>query len=144
MLSVLASPASKTFEPTITARQHIEIMERFDHLGYRSATREFLFVDDRADACIFVLEHYSGETHLNVGPGEDTTIAEFAQTVSDIVGYEGQLTFDTTRPDGSPQNLLDVYKPDAMGWRATTSLRSGLAAAYADFVKGGGRGLHDG
>jgi GDP-L-fucose synthase len=111
--------------------------------GTGAPRREFLFVDDLADACIFVLEHYSGETHLNVGTGEDTTIAEFARTVSDIVGYEGQLTFDTTRPDGSPQKLLDVSKLDAMGWRATTPLRTGLAAAYADFLAGGGRGRHD-
>jgi GDP-L-fucose synthase len=111
--------------------------------GTGTPRREFLFVDDLADACIFVLEHYSGETHLNVGTGEDTTIAEFAQTVSDIVGYEGQLTFDTTRPDGSPQKLLDVSKLDAMGWRATTPLRTGLAAAYADFLADGGRGRHD-
>ncbi|MEA2977402.1 MAG: GDP-L-fucose synthase [Alphaproteobacteria bacterium] len=111
--------------------------------GTGAPRREFLFVDDLADACIFVLEHYSGETHLNVGTGEDTTIAEFARAVSDIVGYEGQLTFDTTRPDGSPQKLLDVSKLDAMGWRATTSLRTGLAAAYADFLADGGRGRHD-
>ncbi|MEA2952041.1 MAG: GDP-L-fucose synthase [Alphaproteobacteria bacterium] len=111
--------------------------------GTGAPRREFLFVDDLADACIFVLEHYSGETHLNVGTGEDTTIAEFAQTVSDIVGYEGQLTFDTTRPDGSPQKLLDVSKLDAMGWRATTPLRTGVATAYADFLADGGRGRHD-
>jgi GDP-L-fucose synthase len=102
--------------------------------GTGAPRREFLFVDDLADACIFVLEHYSGETHLNVGTGEDTTIAEFAQTVSDIVGYEGRLRFDTTRPDGSRQKLLDVSKLGAMGWRATTPLRTGLALAYADFL----------
>jgi GDP-L-fucose synthase len=104
--------------------------------GTGAPRREFLFVDDLADACIFVLEHYSEETHLNVGTGEDTTIAEFAQIVSDVVGYVGQFTFDTTRPDGAPQKLLDVSKLDAMGWRATTPLRVGLATAYANFVAG--------
>jgi GDP-L-fucose synthase len=90
-------------------------------------------VDDLADACIFVLEHYSGESHLNVGTGEDTTIAEFARTVSDVIDYHGQFVFDTTRPDGTPRKLLDISKLAALGWRAATPLRTGLAAAYADF-----------
>src|SRR3954470_22800739 len=71
--------------------------------GTGTPRREFLFVDDLADACIFVLEHYSGEPHLNVGTGKDITIAEFARTVSEVVGYEGDFVFDTTRPDGTPQ-----------------------------------------
>jgi GDP-L-fucose synthase len=101
--------------------------------GTGTPRREFLFVDDLADACIFVLEHYSGESHLNVGTGEDTTIAEFARTVSDVIDYHGQFVFDTTRPDGTPRKLLDISKLAALGWRAATPLRTGLAAAYADF-----------
>jgi GDP-L-fucose synthase len=97
--------------------------------------REFLFVNDLADACVFVLEHYSGESHLNIGTGEDTTIAEFARMVSDVIGYEGQFAFDTTRPDGTPRKLLDVSKLNAMGWHATTPLRAGLAVAYAGFME---------
>jgi GDP-L-fucose synthase len=105
--------------------------------GTGAPRREFLFVDDLADACIFVLEHYSGEMHLNVGTGEDTTIAEFARLASAVIGYEGSFVFDVTRPDGSPRKLLDVSRLSDMGWRATTPLRVGLAAAYADFMSGG-------
>ena len=101
--------------------------------------REFLAVDDLADACAFVMKHYSGNVFLNVGAGQDITIAEFAQLVADVVGYRGRLVFDTSRPDGTPQKLLDVSKLALLGWRAKTPLREGIAAAYADFLAGGGR-----
>jgi GDP-L-fucose synthase len=101
--------------------------------------REFLYVDDLADACVFVLDHYSGELQLNVGAGVDTTIAEFAQLVAEVVGYAGEITFDPSRPDGTPRKLLDVSKLKALGWTAKTPLQAGLAAAYADFLSGGGR-----
>jgi len=101
--------------------------------------REFLYVDDLADACLFVLEHYSGEQHLNVGSGEEVTIAEFAKLVAEVVGYRGELAFDPSRPDGSPRKLLDSSKLAGMGWRAPTSLRQGLAQAYAAFVAGDNR-----
>jgi GDP-L-fucose synthase len=105
--------------------------------GTGTPRREFLFVDDVADACIFVLERYSGETHLNIGTGEDTTIADFAHLVAEVIGYDGQFVFDPSRPDGPPRKLLDVSKLNAIGWRAVTSLRAGLAAAYADFLNRG-------
>jgi GDP-L-fucose synthase len=101
--------------------------------------REFLAVDDLADACVFVMKHYSGPEFLNVGTGADITIGEFAQLVADVVGYGGRLVFDTSRPDGAPQKLLDVSKLAQLGWRAKTPLREGIAAAYADFLAGGGR-----
>jgi GDP-L-fucose synthase len=101
--------------------------------------REFLAVDDLADACAFVMKHYSGDMFLNVGAGQDITIAEFAQVVADVVGYRGRLVFDTSRPDGTPQKLLDVSKLAQLGWRSKTPLRQGIAAAYADFLAGGGR-----
>jgi GDP-L-fucose synthase len=101
--------------------------------------REFLCVDDLADACVFVMKYYSGEGFLNVGTGQDLTIAEFAHLVADIVGYRGQLVFDTSRPDGAPQKLLDVTKLARLGWKAKTQLRDGLTAAYVDFLAGGGR-----
>lgn len=103
--------------------------------GTGTPRREFLFVDDLADACVFVLEHYSAESHLNVGTGEDMTIAQFAELVGQVVGYQGELMFDTTRPDGTPRKLLDVSRLRAMGWRATTPLRAGLALAYEAFTK---------
>jgi len=101
--------------------------------------REFLAVDDLADACVFVMKHYSDDGFLNVGTGQDISIAEFAQLVADVVGYRGRLVFDTSRPDGTPQKLLDVSKLTRLGWRAKTPLREGIAATYADFLAGGGR-----
>jgi GDP-L-fucose synthase len=108
--------------------------------GTGKPRREFLAVDDLADACVFVMKHYSDDAFVNVGTGEDLTIADFARLVAEVVGYTGTLSFDTSRPDGAPQKLLDVSKLSALGWRAKTPLRAGLSAAYADFLAGGGRG----
>ena len=102
--------------------------------GTGTPRREFLAVDDLADACVVVMKHYSGDEFVNVGTGEDITIAEFARLVAEVVGYEGKFAFDTSRPDGTPQKLLDVSKLASLGWRARTPLRAGLAAAYADFL----------
>ncbi|HET9231831.1 MAG TPA: GDP-L-fucose synthase [Vitreimonas sp.] len=107
--------------------------------GTGAPRREFMHVDDMADGCVFVMERYSGAGMLNVGTGLDVTIAEFAALVAEVVGYKGKLTFDTTRPDGTPRKLLDVSKLAALGWRARIGLREGLADAYADFLKGGWR-----
>jgi len=104
--------------------------------GTGAPRREFLFVDDLADACAFVLEHYSDEPHINVGSGQEVTIAEFAKVVAEVVGYRGELIFDPSRPDGMPRKLLDSSRLAAMGWRARTSLRSGLEQSYAAFVAG--------
>ena len=101
--------------------------------------REFLYVDDLADACAFVLKNYSDTGFLNVGTGRDITIAEFARVIADVVGFTGELAFDPSRPDGTPRKLLDVSRLTALGWRAQTDLRVGLAAAYKDFLAGGGR-----
>jgi GDP-L-fucose synthase len=96
--------------------------------------REFLAVDDLADACIFILKNYSGSKFLNVGTGKDISIAEFAQLVADVVGYRGKFIFDTSRPNGAPQKLLDISELTRLGWHAKISLREGIAAAYADFL----------
>jgi GDP-L-fucose synthase len=101
--------------------------------GTGTPRREFLAADDLADACVFVMRHYSGDGFLNIGTGEDLTIAEFASLIAEVVGYQGEIVFDTSRPDGTPRKLLDVSKLAALGWRARTPLREGLAAAYADF-----------
>jgi GDP-L-fucose synthase len=101
--------------------------------------REFLFVDDLADACVFVLKSYSDMDFLNIGTGQDVTIAEFARLVGEVVGFTGELAFDATRPDGAPRKLLDVSRLTALGWRAQTDLRTGLAETYRDFLAGGGR-----
>ena len=107
--------------------------------GSGTPYREFLFVDDLADACAFVLKSYSDVGFLNVGTGTDVTVAEFAGLVAEVVGFKGELAFDRSRPDGTPRKLLDVSKLTALGWRAKTDLRTGLAAAYQDFLAGGGR-----
>jgi GDP-L-fucose synthase len=101
--------------------------------------REFLFVDDLADACVFVLKNYSDTGFLNIGTGQDVTVADFARVIADVVGFKGELAFDPSRPDGAPRKLLDVSRLTALGWRAQTDLRVGLAAAYQDFLAGGGR-----
>jgi GDP-L-fucose synthase len=102
--------------------------------GTGSPRREFLAADDLADACVFVMKCYSDLEFLNVGTGEDVTIAEFAGLVADVVGFRGRIDFDTTRPDGAPRKLLDVSRINALGWRATTPLREGLQRMYADFL----------
>src|SRR5215467_2295303 len=96
--------------------------------------REFLAVDDLADACVFALKNYSDDRFLNVGTGRDVTIAEFAAMVADVVGYRGDIVFDASRPDGAPQKLLDVSRLTKLGWTARTELRAGIAAAYRDFL----------
>jgi GDP-L-fucose synthase len=107
--------------------------------GTGTPRREFMFADDLADACVFVMRHWSGEGFLNIGSGQEITIAELAAAIAETVGYRGKIVFDTTRPDGTPRKLLDVSRLAALGWRAKTPLREGLCAAYADFVSGGGR-----
>jgi GDP-L-fucose synthase len=101
--------------------------------------REFLCADDLADASVFVLKHYSAPQFLNVGTGQDVTIAEFAELVRDVVGYKGEIVYDTARPDGPPQKLLDVSRLKALGWQPKVSLREGLATAYKDFLSGSRR-----
>lgn len=103
--------------------------------GTGTPRREFLFVDDLADALVFMMERYSGEDALNVGTGADMTIRELAQAIAEVVGYRGEFVFNTARPDGTPRKLLDVGRLAALGWTAKTPFREGLAQAYAWFVK---------
>jgi len=103
--------------------------------GTGTPRREFLAVDDFADACVFVMKCYSDAQFINIGTGQDLTIAEFARLVAEVVDYRGRIEFDTSRPDGAPRKLLDVSRINALGWRAKTPLRQGLQLMYADFVK---------
>lgn len=98
--------------------------------GTGTPRREFLFVDDCADALVFMLERYSDEQFLNVGVGNDVTIRELAQTVGTVVGFNGKLEFDTSKPDGTPRKLLDVSRLEQLGWRAKTTLIDGIRATY--------------
>jgi GDP-L-fucose synthase len=102
--------------------------------GTGTPRREFLYVDDFADACVFVLKNYSSDQIINIGAGEDLTIAEFARTVADVVGYGGRIAYDASKPDGTPRKLVDVSRLSALGWKARTPLREGLAEAYQDFL----------
>ncbi len=102
--------------------------------GTGTPRREFLYVDDFAEACVFILKNYSGPEFLNIGVGQDISIAEFAQTVADVVGYRGKITYDASKPDGTPRKLADVSRLSALGWKAKAPLREGLAKAYADFL----------
>ncbi len=107
-----------------------------DHVtvwGTGQPRREFLYVDDLADACVHVLEHYSDELAINVGVGEDLSVAEFARLVAEVTRFNGELRFDASRPDGAPRKLLDVSRLTALGWTARTSLRDGLTQAVADY-----------
>lgn len=98
--------------------------------GTGTPRREFLHVDDLADACLHLMEHYDGDDIVNVGVGDDLTIRELAELIRDIVGYRGELVLDSTKPDGTPRKLLDVGRIHALGWKATTSLRDGIEQTY--------------
>ena len=101
--------------------------------GTGSPRREFLHVDDLAQACLHLMDVHNDDGWVNVGTGEDVTIKELAETVARVVGYEGELVWDTTKPDGTPRKLLDVSKMTSLGWRATTPLERGIEAVYVDF-----------
>jgi GDP-L-fucose synthase len=102
--------------------------------GTGTPRREFMFVEDAADACVHLMKRYSGEEHVNVGTGSDVSIAEFAQLVRDTVGFEGRIAFDTSRPDGAPRKVMDVSALKALGWTAPTTLAQGLERYYAWFL----------
>lgn len=99
--------------------------------GTGTPRREFLHVDDLAEACVFLLQHYNEAEPLNIGLGEDISIKELAELVQETVGFEGELVFDGTKPDGTPRKLLDVSKIAALGWKAKIGLREGITATYA-------------
>jgi GDP-L-fucose synthase len=103
--------------------------------GSGTPRREFLYVDDLADACIHLMKNYSSDELINVGIGEDITIAEFARVVAATVGYTGGISFDHSKPDGTPQKLLDVGRLERLGWRARTSLEDGMKLAYQAYLR---------
>ena len=114
----------------ITAKKnHVPTVELW---GTGTPKREFLYVDDLADACLYLMETYNEKGLVNVGWGDDVTILELAQIIKRVVGYEGELKFDTTKPDGTPRKLMDVTKLTNLGWKATTSLENGIKAVYDD------------
>ncbi len=102
--------------------------------GSGAPRREFLWVDDLADACVFLMKGYSEEPHINVGTGRDVTIAEFARLIAETVGFDGALAFDRSRPDGMPRKVLDVGRINRLGWTAPTDLKEGLEKYYQWFL----------
>lgn len=103
--------------------------------GTGAPLREFLFADDLADACLFLMENYHAKEIINIGCGEDITIKELANLIKEITGFGGNLIFDTTKPDGTPRKLLDVTKINKLGWHYKTKLKEGIQIAYEDFLK---------
>ncbi len=125
--------------PALIRKAH-EARERGDAelvvWGSGRPLREFLYVDDMADACVFLMESGVSEGLFNVGTGSDVSIRELAQTVMDVVGFQGRIVFDAAKPDGTPRKLLDVGRLRELGWCASTGLREGIALAYRDFLNG--------
>ncbi|MCI9210930.1 MAG: GDP-L-fucose synthase [Eubacterium sp.] len=102
--------------------------------GDGSALREFLYVDDLADLCVFLMNHYSGSETVNAGTGKEIRIKDLAGLVAGVVGYEGEIRWDPSKPNGTPRKLLDVSKAEGLGWTYQTSLESGIRLAYEDFL----------
>lgn len=103
--------------------------------GSGAPLREFLHVDDLAAACLFLMEQYNGSDWLNIGVGEDISIKDLALLVKEITGFEGELVFDASKPDGTPRKLMDVSKMHALGWKASISLREGITAVYKEYAQ---------
>lgn len=97
--------------------------------------REFLFADDLAEACVFLMDTYNEEQLINVGTGEDMSIADLAHLIKDIIGFKGEIVFDSSKPDGTPRKLMDVSKLHKLGWKHKIELREGIQLAYRDFLK---------
>ena len=118
-------------------RRYIEARDegkaQITNWGSGSPLREFLFVEDLADACVFLLENYDSSEHINVGSGEDLSIRELAEIIAEEVGFSGETHWDTSKPDGTPRKLLDVSKINKLGWKATTGLRDGIRKSISDF-----------
>ena len=124
--------------PALLRKAHTAKQERKRELvvwGSGQPRREFLHVDDLAAACVFLLEKYDSPEIINVGCGEDISIRELAELICDVVGFKGELTWDTTKPDGTPRKLLDVSKVHALGWCHSIALRDGIARTYEWFLK---------
>lgn len=124
--------------PALIRRFHEAKMNKVPSVaiwGTGSAFREFLYSDDLADACIYLMQHYNDSEIVNIGSGEEISIKNLASLVKDVTGYTGELTFDTSKPDGTPRKLLDCTKIHNLGWKHRVTMREGLQKAYSDFVR---------
>ena len=103
--------------------------------GTGTPRREIMYVDDMANACIFLMQNYSGEDFVNIGAGDDISIKDFAEMIAEVVGFEGRFTYDTSKPDGTPRKLVDVTRLTGLGWTSQISLREGVERTYAWFLE---------
>jgi len=129
-------PKNSHVIPALIRRAHEAKLSGAKNLsvwGSGTPRREFLNADDCADALVHVMKNYSDAETINIGSGTDMTIAELAQTICEVVGFEGELVFDTSKPDGTPRKLMSGAKLQTLNWSPKIALREGLAAAYADF-----------
>lgn len=126
---VLPAMIRKFHEAKVEGKSSVEIW------GTGTPKREFLYVDDLAEACVFLMNNYSGNEIVNIGTGQDVTIAELAVGISKVVGYEGSIHYNTSMPDGTPRKLLDVSKLEGIGWKYSTSLKEGIEKTYKEYVK---------
>ncbi len=126
---VLPALIRKLHEGKIESKQQVEIW------GTGKPLREFLHVDDMADACVYLMQNYDGDEFVNIGTGEEVSIKELAETIKKIVGFEGELVFDESKPDGTPRKLLDVSKLESLGWKYRIRLEDGIKETYDWFIK---------
>jgi GDP-L-fucose synthase len=139
-MNVIASPSSNVIARSEATKQSDDPSIAPDGTwvqawGTGSPRREFLYSDDCADACVFLMQTYSGNDFVNIGTGEDITIRELTEMVALTVGYTGEIRWDATKPDGTPRKLLDVSRLHTLGWRHKHSMHEGLIAAYRDFLR---------
>ena len=125
---VLPALIRKFHEAKIQNKAEVEIW------GTGKPLREFIYVDDMARACVFLMQNYDGENHINIGTGEEISIRELAETIKEVVGFEGDLTFNIAMPDGTPRKLTTVKKLNELGWRHEISLKEGIELAYSWFL----------
>ncbi len=126
---VLPALIRKIHEAKVSGAHHVEIW------GTGTPLREFLYVDDMADACVFLMEHYDGLEHVNIGSGEEISIKDLALLIKEIIGFTGELKFDHTKPDGTPRKLIDLQKLSRLGWSSKISIKDGIRTTYKWFTE---------
>ncbi|WP_223583720.1 GDP-L-fucose synthase family protein [Sphingobacterium sp. GVS05A] len=131
-------PQNSHVLPALIRRFHEAKVNNLDEVviwGTGTPLREFLFSDDLADACVFLMNNYNEKQFVNIGVGEDLSIKDLAELIKEVIGYEGNISFDSSKPDGTPRKLMDVSKLHALGWKHKINLPEGIKLAYADFLK---------